>query len=185
MAVRYDFECSNGHQFTIWSDDARRCPSCESEFLKRVFVEPPMVNSGKTKVVDHMVRQQLESMGITNIQGGGHEGDREKVTYKSTPAQLAAQKIEKDFPQMNDPNGLEKATKQIVTRWSDLGVKGIIKGGFQPDPILKNAIPQGTIESGGKNIAIAPAEPNQFRIHDSQMVRRQIRKDPENLQVKK
>ena len=166
---RFDYECTNGHLMTLWEDDPRMCGACGSEFLKRVFLEPPMINTPKSKMVDQMVRRELENRGITNIKSDGHEGESAKVTYKSTPAQLAAAKIEKDFPQMNDPNGVEIARQQIINRWSSIGVKGVIKSGIGSTPEV----------AGVKSILM------DAKNHDRDMVRRIPIKDPQNLQVKR
>ena len=131
MSVRFDFACQGGHEFTLWSDDARLCPVCGSEYLKKIFLDPPMVNTTKSKVVDRLVRNELEARGISNIQGGGHEGDREKITWKSTPEDLAAQKVNRDMPAvMNRQDGVGDAIQQVQTKWANLGVKGIIKSGI-------------------------------------------------------
>ena len=144
MSVRYDFTCQNGHDFVLWSDSARLCPTCGSEYLKRIFVDPPMVNSNKSKAVDRLVRNELEARGISNIQGGGHEGDREKITWKSTPEDLAAEKVNRQMPAvMNKQDGVMSAIQQSQTKWANLGVKGIIKSGIGKTPdaeITKGAI---------------------------------------------
>jgi hypothetical protein len=100
--VRFDFECQDGHLTTLWSDEARFCATCGSEFLKKVILD---LNIGTKPVakVDNLVRKALEEQGITNIQGGGHEGDREKITRKTTPEQLQADKLLRDFPALKDP----------------------------------------------------------------------------------
>lgn len=185
MAVRFDFECQKGHTFTLWSDDARCCPICQNEYLKRVFLEPVGVVTPKTHAVDNLVRRELENRGITNIQGGGHEGEREKITYKTTPAELAAAKIEKDFPAMKDKRGLELADQQIKQRWSQIGVKGIIKANVPADPLIKSLMPVGTHVRGGKIWGNPQFAPNNLGVRDRVMVQRQRIKDPENLKLKK
>lgn len=185
MAVRFDFACQDGHEFTLWSDDARMCPTCGSEFLKRIFIEPPMIGTQKPKFIDNLVRRELEARGITNIQGGGHEGDREKVTYKSTPAQLQAEKIMRDFPQMKDKNDIAAVDAAVKMKWGNLGVKGIINSNLPANPVLKSAIPLGTQFRDGKLVATGPQGDNAFRANDSKLVQRRAIKDPENLQVKR
>lgn len=185
MSVRFDFICAEGHEFTLWSDSARLCPTCGSEFLKRIFIEPPMINSAKPKVVDSMIRRELESRGITNIQSTGHEGDRAKVSYKSTEADLKAEKIMRDFPQMKDKNDIAELDKAVKMKWGNLGVKGIINSGIPANPALKAAIPLGTTFKDGKLVATGPQGDNAFRANDSKLVQRIYRKDPENLQVKR
>lgn len=185
MAVRYDFECQDGHEFTLWSDDARLCPTCGSEFLKRIFVEPPMINTPKGKFVDNLVRRELEARGISNLQTTGHEGDRAKVSYKSTEADLKAEKIMRDFPQMKDKNDLAAVDQAVKMRWGSMGVKGIINSGLPANPVLKQAIPRGTEFRNGKLVATGPQGDNAFRANDSKLVQRRMVKDPENLQVKR
>lgn len=168
MAVRFDFECQEGHQFTLWSDGARLCPMCGNEYLKRVFIDPPMINVKPIAKVDNLVRRALEEQGITNIQGGGHEGDVEKITRKSTPADLAAEKILRDFPQVKDQNALIR--QQVAAKWSKVGPQGVINSGLSKIPL-----------AGAPKEALKIA-PQQFRKDIRSAVR--IR-DPENLQIKK
>jgi hypothetical protein len=186
MAQRFDFQCNAGHEFVLWSDAARMCPECGSEYLKRIFVDAPMVNTPRTKALDNLVRRELENRNITNIQGGGHEGDREKVTYKTTPAELAAAKIERDFPQMKDADAKRLVEENLKTRWAGLTPASVIKAGYQPNDLVKQMIPEGTVYRNGKHVA-APYKggPNQLAINDRKMIQRQFRKDPDNLQIKK
>ena len=184
MSVRYDFTCQNGHDFTLWSDDARLCPTCGSEFLKRIFIEPVAINTQKSKAIDQIVRRELENRGITNIRTDGHEGDKAQITYKTPPEKLAAQKIERDFPQMNDPTGLDKAKQQVFTRWSNLGVKGVIGMGLKNEFLTSN-IPVTTTVKNGKIQGHGTFAPNTYGMNDKQMVDRKRVKDPENLKLKK
>jgi hypothetical protein len=185
MSVRYDFSCTEGHDFTLWSDQARMCPTCGSEFLKRIFIEPPMINTPRTGAVDRIVRHELESRGITNIQGTGHEGDRDKVTLKTTEAQLKADKIMRDFPQMKDKNDIATIDQAVKMKWSNIGVKGVINSGIPTNSALTGAIPKGTVFKDGKLVATGPQGDNAFRANDTKLVQRRAIKDPENLQVKR
>ena len=165
----YEFACQDGHEFQLWSDDARLCPTCGSEYLKRIFKTPPMIGTNKPAAVDALVKRELDARGITNIQGGGHEGDREKITYKSTPEELKADKIMRDFPAMKDKTAIAQIQKQVTTKWSNIGVKGIIKSGLGNSPDHQNT--KAAIVNAGRN--------------DRFMTTRVYRKDPENLQLKK
>lgn len=122
--VRFDFECPVGHQFTLWSDEARMCPQCGSEFLKKIILD---LNVGTKPIakVDNLVRKALEEQGITNIQGGGHEGEREKITRKTTPEQLQADKLLRDFPALKDPR--VEVNNQIIGKWNTIGPQGVIQ----------------------------------------------------------
>ena len=164
MSAIFEFACQQGHEFQLWSDDARMCPTCGSEYLKRIFKTPPNIGTNKPARVDALVRRELDARGITNIQGGGHEGDREKVTYKSTPEELAAEKVMRDFPAMNDKNHLQELHKQVVTKWSNIGVKGLIKSDLAR-----------TTHDNTK-VAIAGAGS-----HDRVMTRRVFRQHPEDI----
>src|SRR5574337_978763 len=134
MAAIYEFACQDGHEFQLWSDEARRCPQCGTEYLKRIFKTAPMVNTPKTKFLDNLVRNELENRGITNIQGGGHEGDREKITYKATETELKAKKVEADFPQiaaaMKNPSVVDVANQHAQMRWGQMTPAAAIKSGF-------------------------------------------------------
>ena len=165
----YEFACSAGHEFSLWSDDARLCPVCGVEFLKRIFKTPPMIGTDKPAKVDALVRQEFDARGITNIQGGGHEGDQEKVSYKSTPEQLAAAKIERDFPQLKQPAPIQQIGRQVQQRWSNIGVKGVINSGLGNTPEHERT--KAAIVNAGRN--------------DRLLTNRVFRKDPENLQVKR
>lgn len=170
MPVRHDFQCKEGHITTLWSDaEARCCGECGSEYLKKVFIEPPMIGTDKPAKVDALVRQEFDARGITNIQGGGHEGDQEKVSYKSTPEQLAAAKIERDFPQLKQPAPIQQIGRQVQQRWSNIGVKGIINSGLGNTPEHERT--KAAIVNAGRN--------------DRLLTNRVFRKDPENLQVKR
>lgn len=184
MPVRHDFVCKDGHEFTLWTDDARLCPVCGCEYLKKIFIEPPMINK-KAKGIDALIKNELDARGITNIKSDGREGDTAKVTYKTAPETLAAAKIERDFPQMQDKDGLAIAKKQIVDKYSSIGVKGLINAGVPGSDVLKSAIPVGTRNVNGRNIIMPSAEPNAFKVNDAKMVQRNFRKDPDNLQVKR
>jgi len=166
MSAIFEFACQSGHEFQLWSDDARLCPTCGSEFLKRIFKTAPMIGTGKPARVDALVRNELEARGITNIQGGGREGDTEKVSYKSTPEQLAADKVIRDFPQLKQ-TPLQEIDRAVKQRWSTLGVKGIIKSGLHNTP--EQAVVKGAILNAGRN--------------DRLLTNRVIRKDPENLTI--
>lgn len=185
MAVRFDFACQDGHEFVLWSDDARCCPTCGSEFLKRIFTTPPMINGPKRKFVDNLVRRELEARGITNLQSGAGQGDQAKVTYKTTEAELKADKIMRDFPQMKDKNDIAALDRAVKMKWGAMGVKGIINSNLPANPVLKQAIPTGTTFKDGKLVATGPQGPNAFAVNDSKLVQRRIVRDPENLQIKK
>lgn len=164
----FEFACQAGHEFQLWDDAARLCPVCGSEFLKRVFITPPMVNTPKTKALDNLVRTELERQGITNIQGGGHEGETEKVTYKTPPETLAAQKIERDFPALAQKQTIPQIDQRIKQQWSNLGVKGIIKSGIGSTP--EHAPVKQALTSVGK--------------YDSRLVNRVKRVHPEDAKRK-
>jgi hypothetical protein len=164
----HEYVCRSGHEFELWHDDNRVCPGCGGTDIKRVFRTPPNIGTGKPARVDALVRGELEARGITNIQGGGHEGDREKVTYKSTPEQLAADKIFRDFPVMNDKSELQRINQSVIQKWTDIGVKGVIKSG------LGKTTHENTLAAIGGAGA-----------HDRIMTRRVVRRDPENLTIKK
>lgn len=171
MPVRHDFQCKQGHITTLWSDaEARCCAECGSEYLKKVFIDPPMIGTDKPARVDALVRQEFDARGILNVQGGGHPGERERVSMKSTPEDLAQQKIEREFPQIKaDPQGFAQLNNQVQQKWSSLGVKGVIKSGLANAP--GHEAVKGALLNAGKN--------------DRLMTNRVIRKDPENLQVKR
>lgn len=143
-----------------------------------------MVNTPKTKVLDNMIRGELDRQGITNIQGGGHEGDRENVTRKSTPEDLKADKIMADFPQMKDPNEIQKAQAWAQTKWGGLNVKGVINSRLPANETLRQMIPTGTTFRDGKHVATPPAGPNLFHANDSKFVQRAKRLHPEDLKKK-
>lgn len=128
---RFDFECQEGHQFVLWSDSARMCPECGSEYLKRIFVTAPAVTSGKTSVLDKMVQTQLDNMGITNLTQRG-EGESAKVDYKSTPEQLAANKVLEDFPAAKvAPSQFASLHKAVSMHFQNTGgVKAVINSGI-------------------------------------------------------
>ena len=167
MAAIYEFECKDGHPFQLWSDAPRCCPECGSDLLRRVFKTPPMIGTGKPAKVDALVKRELDARGITNIQGGGHEGDKEKVTYKSTPEQLAADKVMRDIPIMKDATAVQQIDRQIKQRWGQMGVKGVINAGLHKLP--EHDTVKSTIVNAGRN--------------DRYMTNRIMRKDPQNLQV--
>src|ERR1043166_3803289 len=137
MSVRYDFECTAGHAFTLWSDDARMCPTCGSEFLKRVFLTAPAVNSGKSQFVDNLLKRELDARGITNVKSSGREGDSASVTYKSTPEDLASEMVTKAFPQMdeksmNNKNGIQQVMQKVTANWAQVDEKSMNnKNGIQ------------------------------------------------------
>jgi putative FmdB family regulatory protein len=166
----FEFACKDGHEFQLWSDDARLCPTCGSEYLKRIFKTAPMIGTDKPARVDALVKREFDARGILNVQGGGHPGEREKVSMKSTPEDLAQQKIEREFPQIKaDPAGFAQLNKQVQQKWSNLGVKGVIKSGLANQP--GHEAVKGAILNAGKN--------------DRLLTQRVMRKDPENLQVKR
>lgn len=133
--VRFDFECQHGHLTTLWSDEARFCATCGSEFLKKVILD---LNVGTKPVakVDNLVRKALEEQGITNIQGGGHEGEREKITRKTTPEQLQADKLLRDFPALKDPR--LQINNEIVGKWNAIGPQGVIQSHLGKVPGAEN-----------------------------------------------
>ena len=75
----------------------------------------------------------------------------------------------RDFPVMKDKNAIQQINQQVVTKWSNLGVKGIIKSGLGNTP--EHQTTKAAIVNAGKN--------------DRMMTQRVYRKDPENLQVKR
>jgi hypothetical protein len=165
---RFDFECPDGHITTLWDDDARFCAKCGNEYLKKVFVDAPNIRTKPIEKVDKLVRQALEEQGITNIQGGGHEGDREKITRKSTPEQLAAEKVLRDFPQLKDPNA--QIQQQVAAKWAQVGAQGVISSGL-------SRIPGNQIGGGVVNMAKSQYPKD---------VRSGVRiRDPQNMQLTK
>jgi len=163
MDVRYDFECQSGHQFTLWSDDARMCPTCGNEFLKRVFLTPPAATTGKANQIEKLVQRELSARGISNIQSRG-EGEHAKLTYASTPESLASEMVTKEFPQLPQINGIQKVMSNVTARWAGVGAQGVIRSGLPRNQMAQDFLKSPT--SYGR--------PEVVRI-----------RDPENLQVKK
>lgn len=182
----FEFACADGHEFQLWQDEARLCPICGSEFLKRIFVTPPNVNTSRTNFVDNLIKNEFDKRGITNVKSDGKEGETNKVTYKSTPADLAAEKVKREFPQMNDPNAIQQMKNAVHAQWAQVGPKGVINSGIGKG---QNAglFPVGTTPDPrtGKLIANPTFTPNEFARNDKLMVNRRQIKDPENLTIKR
>jgi chemotaxis response regulator CheB len=168
----------------MWDSDPRLCPTCGDEFLKVIFLTAPMVNE-KASRIDQLIKHELDARGISNLQTGGKEGERAKITYKTAPETLAAEKIERDFPQMKDRGAMAAAEQAAKAKWGNLDVKSVIGAGIGGNDALRSAIPIGTRNLNGKTVIMPSTEPNQFKLNDSKMVQRVVRKDPENLQVKR
>lgn len=90
MSIRFDFACTEGHEFVLWSDDARLCPVCGSEFLKRIFLTAPGVTTERAKKTDQVLKSQIDAFGFSNM--SSRPGEKAKFTRETDPKLIEAER---------------------------------------------------------------------------------------------
>ena len=145
MPIRRTYACENcGHflELEISSSqiemEAPECPACNKARTVQEFRGPAIVGSARSRAVKIAERIAEEDYGVANMHVEGHEGVRNKVTYKDQPTKITGAGWTGNREAIEAAASIGRQTRMEHGSGLDILQKAL-KTGDQPD-LIKNSV---------------------------------------------